>query len=175
MSGLDGRETPTVGGALAAAGKAFGTAAGISVLGAAVEYASPVAVARFADGATGAWGWVPTFGSLGETVLVYSTVTGVAGPLLTVLLSVAFGLVAGGRFAVESDYREFLALVAAGSLSAVTVVFGALVVTGGDVSLLAGHTLVVLVGFYLELVVGVTAVVLTGAFAGAALSQFGGG
>ena len=60
-------------------------------------------------------GWVPTFGTVGETVTIYNYISGAVGPVLILGLGLAFGYVLENRYDVLSEFRHFTRTVLMGS------------------------------------------------------------
>ncbi|MFB6135375.1 MAG: hypothetical protein ABEJ04_01320 [Halobacteriaceae archaeon] len=79
-------------------------------------------------------GWAPTFGTPGETALVYSYVSGALGPVLLLGLGLAFGYVLGSRVDVSRAFRRLARAVFAGSALGVVLAMALLGIAGEFVS-----------------------------------------
>ncbi|WP_435344863.1 hypothetical protein [Haloarchaeobius sp. HRN-SO-5] len=79
-------------------------------------------------------GWVPTLGTVGETVTIYNYVSGTLGPVLVLGLGLAFGYVLETRHGVSSEFRHFARTVLLGSALGVVLALAVLGSAGALVS-----------------------------------------
>jgi hypothetical protein len=115
--------------------------------------------------------WAPTFGTAGETAVVYRSLTETAGPLVTLALAVGLGYYVGRRLDLAREYRRFVGTVSIGSTIGVGIAWAALVWYGGTAPTGAGDALLLLATLAQQFV-AVALVVAAGAIAGAALGYF---
>lgn len=142
----------------------------IGVLSLVVQLAPQIFVNRWIG--NGPPSWLPTFGTLGQTALVYTNGTEVIGLLFMVVLAVGFGYYVGQRIALRREYQRFLGAVAAGTLIPFVIAYGVTVLY----DLFSGGALGVETVFFplvslLGLFVPVSLVVTVAAFAGAAFAH----
>lgn len=134
-------------------------------------------VAQFGLNRVAEWGdgsnfppWAPTFGTFGETRVLYSLGVEIASPLLLILLALGLGYRAGRRIDPAHEYREFATSVVVGSTlvvagwTSLTWYVGASVSNGFDVFLVLAS--------FASTFVSTTLVITVGALAGAALVHF---
>lgn len=141
----------------------------VSVLGVVARYVPSVLLDRWVEGGLG--GAVPTVGTTGETVTLYSLLTSSLGPLVTLALAVGLGYYVGRRLDLPREYRRFGGAVAVGSLLGVVGAWAvqmAVTPSGPTTAVSVSLNLLVLA----TLAVRVSLVVTVGVVAGAALSYF---
>ncbi|WP_256686461.1 hypothetical protein [Halococcus qingdaonensis] len=116
-------------------------------------------------------GWLPTFGTIGETVTLYSYGMDVIGALLMVVLAIGFGYSVIRQLDLSNEYRQFCGAVVAGTTVPLvllwTVGVGAFIL--GKVS---AFTVLVTTAMVLRLFATVSLPVMVSIFAGAAFGHF---
>lgn len=114
--------------------------------------------------------WAPTFGTFGETMVLYDIGTEIIEPLVLILLAVGLGRQVGRRLDVAREYRRLVGAVAAGS----TLVVAAWTIltwyAGPPVS--DGFDIVLVLGSLASAFVSTTLPITVGVLAGAALAYF---
>ena len=117
--------------------------------------------------------WLPSFGSLSQTWVLYRYALDIVGPAVPLLLAVALGLHVGKHRDLTSGYRRLLVAVSTGSFAGVAVCWAVVMVSpGGSVPLGDATGWAILLGTFVRWFVEVSLVVIVGAFAGAALAHF---
>jgi hypothetical protein len=116
--------------------------------------------------------WAPTFGTVGQTMVVYQQFTGTIGPLITVALALGLGYFIGKRVDLATNVRQFIGAVLIGSTVGLSVgwavaIFGFSNLTVTD----AASTFLVFVTFVQQFV-NVALIVMVGTIAGATLGYF---
>ncbi len=137
----------------------------IGVLSLVVQFTPETILAKWFD--HGLPSWVPMFGTVGQTGLLYTYGAKIVGPLFTVVPAVGLGYYVGRQLALSREYRRFLGAVVAGTTIPIVAAWGA-AITYGTFS--AGD-LILAIAFLLVLFVTVSLVVTISAFAGAALAH----
>lgn len=104
-------------------------------VGAAAVAGSSVAVDTatgllFSIGEVGVPAWLPAFGTVGETAVVYSSLDAALGAAVLVGGGVGLGVYAARRHGFDESVRRFVVLAAVGSAAGVTVVPGVSVLVG---------------------------------------------
>ena len=145
----------------------------IGVLSAVIQAAPDLLMSRFGDVLIqhGPPGWLPTFDTVGQTVLLYSHGATITGSLLLIVLVVGFGYYVGQRLDLGKEYRRLSKAVAAGT----TVPLVAAWATGvgaAVIGVLSGFSVVLITVLVLRLFVAVSLPVVIGVFADAALAHF---
>ena len=148
--------------------RTVGLASGVTLL---------ILVARFGLNRITQWGtgsefpgWAPTFGTFGETIVLYNLGVAIVEPLVLIVLAVGFGYRVGRRCNVEREYRELVDAVAVGSAlvvagwTALTWNVGSPITDGFDVFLALAS--------FVSALVSTTLPVTISALAGAALANF---
>lgn len=153
--------------------KRIGALAGaVALLGLVASSVPGYLVSQWVDGGAQS-GVVPTFGTVGVTVSVYTSVVGMVEVGVPVLLGVALGYRLARRLG-DDDLNRALGAVAAGSVAALllaaTVPLAGVWSVGGGVTGVSGLLLYVFV--VLQHLVGVSLLVTVGAAAGVALERF---
>ncbi|WP_049902432.1 hypothetical protein [Halococcus agarilyticus] len=115
--------------------------------------------------------WLPMFGTVGQSTILYIYGIDTVGALLMVALAVGFGYYASRQLDLRYEYRQFCGAVVAGTtiplIVAWVVVAGAFVLGSfGGFSVLATTAMV------LRLFATISLPVAVGVFAGAALTHF---
>jgi membrane protein DedA with SNARE-associated domain len=143
----------------------------IGVLSAVVKTAPRVLLGTLNLFEQGAPGWLPTVGTLGQTVLLYIYGTEIVGALLLVVLTVGFGYYVGQQLDLSDEYRQFFGAVVAGTTVPLLVAWG----VGVGAFLLgisSGFDVVMVTALLLRLFATISLPVIVGGFAGAALTHF---
>lgn len=143
----------------------------VGVVAVVVTYVPEFALERWADSTTMP-SWLPTFGTLGQTITVYMYVVPIFTSLALFGLAVWLGYREGGRIDLPSEYRGFLGAVAGGSTAGLVGLLAVLAVFLGGIGgtldpFGAGLLVLVIVRFVAEIGLPLT----VGALAGAALSE----
>jgi hypothetical protein len=119
----------------------------------------------------GAPGWLPTFGTVGQTVLLYTHGIEIVGALLPIVLGVGFGYYASQQLNLRDEYRRFLGAVVAGTTVPLLVAW--IVGVGAFVFWISSvFNLITGTAMLLRLFATVSLPVIVGAFAGAAFAHF---
>ena len=133
------------------------------------QYGSPYLLGKVRD--TGFPDWAPVFGTVGQTVTVYSMVGGIVATLTVVCLALGVGYHVGRRVDVEREYRRVGGATVAGCVLATTLVYAAWTLVTTTLTFDA-FTVFVVLGSFGRMLVGVGLVVTLGVVAGAALGHF---
>lgn len=115
--------------------------------------------------------WAPTFGTAGQTVVVYQIVTEITGPAVTLALAIGLGYYVGKRLDLGSEYRRFIETVAVGSILGVLIP-GIAVIWYGSSFRFDILGLFLILATFVQQFVQVALLIILGAFAGAALTHF---
>ena len=141
-------------------------AALVSIFGVVIQYVPSLIINRWVANGPRFPDIVPTFGTIGTTVTIYSQLVNIVGPSVTAFLAITLGYYAGQRLDVVRKYRRFIGTVAIGSSFPLLVGIG-LSILGGFASLSVSLESVLLtLGVFLSMFVAVPLVVVLGAFAG---------
>lgn len=156
--------------------KRIATLSGVVVCLTALSTGSSLFVeSLFNSGGVDAPGWLPTVGSLGVTVLAYSSVASILVSLLTVGVTVGFGYYLGRRIDVTREYRRLIGSVVAGGVAGTVAAGGAVYAVesllGEEGPITASDAVVTLFGLLRAVFTSVPELAI-GVFAGAALAQF---
>lgn len=149
----------------------IGVLAGITaVLGMALQTVPTLIIGRWTDGSMPPW--VPTFGSLGRTVVIYSTLIDILVPLLTIGLAVGLGYYVGTSSEFREKYRRVTGLVAVSSTVGVVIVWVILMWFGASYSSFDVFTALIFIGALTKFLVSVSLTITVGALAGVAVVTF---
>jgi hypothetical protein len=115
--------------------------------------------------------WLPTFGTVGRTVLLYDHATIAVGALLMIVPVVGFGYYLGRGVDLDEEYRRVFGAITTGTTVPLIAAWGGGI---GTVffGIFGGFDVVFLTVFALRLFVTVSVPVIIGVFAGAALAHF---
>lgn len=153
--------------------KRLGALAGVvGALGLAAQVLPDIVVSRWINGGTQFPAWAPTFGTVGQTMVVYRYVTGTAGPLVTLALAVGLGYYVGTRLDLARDYRRVLGAVFVGSTVGVGVAWAAILLRYGNPAPTDAGDAFLLLAAFVQQFVTVALVAVVGTVAGAALGYF---
>jgi hypothetical protein len=153
--------------------KRIGAFAGIvSVLSLIAQIGPGVIVSGWIDRGAQFPGWAPTFGTAGQTMVVYQQFTGTIGPLVTVALALGLGYVIGKRVDLATSIRQFVGAVLIGSTVGLGVGWAVVLFGFGSPTVTdTASTFLVLLTFVQQFV-NVALIVTVGTVAGAALGHF---
>lgn len=116
-------------------------------------------------------GWLPTVGTLGQTVLLYTFGVDILGALLMIVLGVGVGYYVSQQLALTDEYQQFIGAVVAGTTIPLIVTWG-----GGLgsflIGMVSGFELIVVTGMVLRLFATISLPVIVAVFAGAAFAHF---
>lgn len=152
----------------------FATLAGvIGVLGALATFVPGILLdSLFRPRVTqGLPGWLPTFGTIGETATLYTYAADIVGPLSMMVLAVGFGYYAGRRIDLGDEYRGFFRAIVAGTTIPLVVAWG-IGIGAFAVGVSSAFNAAIVTALVLLLFATVSLPVIVGIFAGTALTHF---
>lgn len=151
-------------------GKRIAALAGvIGVLSAAVKIVPGVLLGGLFE--RGPPGWLPVFGTVGQSTTLYIYGTDIVGAVLMVALAVGFGYYTSRELDLRDEYRQFCVAVVAGTTIPLVVAW--VIVAGAFVlGSFGGFSVLVTTALIVRLFATISLPVAVGVFAGAALTQF---
>lgn len=145
-----------------------GLTSAIVVLSLIVRVVPDVVLGSLFDGAPA--GWVPMFGTVGQTVVLYSHGIEILGTLTPICLGLAFGYLLSKRRSLDGELRPFVRTTAVGT--AIPPVLAWIVLVGWTVlSSFDLYSIVLQTGLALNLLVTTSIPVFVSVITGVALSR----
>jgi hypothetical protein len=115
--------------------------------------------------------WLPTVGTLGQTVLLYNLGVDILGALVMIVLAVGVGYSVSQQLALTDEYQQFIGAIVAGTTVPLIVAWAG-GIGGFLIGLFSGFELIVVTEIILRLFVTISLPVIVAVFAGAALAHF---